>query len=281
MSVLVGQIIAAVCDVILEPYVNGDFTQGGGPQLGIITQDELLGMYQVVFTDLLQQCGLIKRPYAFVQRFGIPTYVMPNSANDIEEVFSDQIALFQTDGFDLDRTNPTWQEDVGTPASWHEDRMDMKQFALEPAPELTGTDVYESSGLGGYGVISAIANGTISLTATNDGYGTIGAESGPMALLASGAGFGVPSSIIPVEGNILVIAKAGSHETPVWMTSLMESLPDSFQHYLKYGILAKLFSTDGELKDNQRAIYCNARYLEGVNIAKAITGEMIDQKAQG
>jgi hypothetical protein len=37
-----------------------------------------------------------------------------------------------------------------------------------------------------------------------------------------------------------------------------------------YGMLAEVFRQDGELKDTMRANYCDARYQEGVNIAKAI-----------
>lgn len=278
MAVLVGTIISAVCDVILEPYINGDFTAGGGPQLGIITEADLLATYQVVITDFLQQAGLVKRAYGILQQFGVSTYNVINSANDVQEVFSDQVALFTTDGFDLDRENPVWQQMVGTPWEWRQDRTKMKSFVVIPAPDGTGSTVYESTGLGGYGTLSAFNNGTISISFTNAGYGTLSADSGTMALLPANLGIGTLSSIIPAQGNLMPVATAGLSTSQVYMGSIMEALPDSFACYIKYGILAKLFSADGELKDNQRAIYCHARYLEGVNMAKAITKEMIGSR---
>lgn len=51
-------------------------------------------------------------------------------------------------------------------------------------------------------------------------------------------------------------------------------VPDSFICYLKYGILALIFSQDGECKDNAKAQYCQARYAEGIGIAAGIMGEL-------
>lgn len=58
--------------------------------------------------------------------------------------------------------------------------------------------------------------------------------------------------------------------------SLTDSLivPDIFWPYLKYGVLAKVWSKDGETKDPRRAAYCEKRFARGVaygiGLARAI-----------
>lgn len=157
--------------------------------------------------------------------------------------------------------------------------MDQKSFEVIPAPQLGGNEVFEFSGLGGYGTISAVTavDFGITLDPASSGYGTIAADSGAVALETSNIGFGVISDLVESHTNLMVIASAGTSIPNVAMTDSVENLPDSFTHYIKYGILGKLFSTDGELKDNQRAMYCNARYLEGVNLGRTIMGEIVQQ----
>lgn len=49
---------------------------------------------------------------------------------------------------------------------------------------------------------------------------------------------------------------------PLLTDSLL--VPDVFWPYLKYGVLGKAWSKDGETKDPRRAAYCAKRYLRGV-----------------
>lgn len=53
------------------------------------------------------------------------------------------------------------------------------------------------------------------------------------------------------------------------------TLPDEWEPYLRYGIMADMFGKQGEAYDQPRAQYCEARWQEGVESAKAILQAMI------
>lgn len=58
-----------------------------------------------------------------------------------------------------------------------------------------------------------------------------------------------------------------SQRGPVAMTlSSTFLLPDPLLMYIKYGVLARCFDKDGELRDPNRAKYCQSRYALGVQI---------------
>jgi hypothetical protein len=77
----------------------------------------------------------------------------------------------------------------------------------------------------------------------------------------------------PADRNLAVLGTAGTLKTSFALGDTIPNVPDSFSCYLAYGVLEKLFSTDGECKDLQRSYYCQARYLEGVAIARAWAGQ--------
>lgn len=78
-----------------------------------------------------------------------------------------------------------------------------------------------------------------------------------------------------VSGTIdLLGTQLPSNITGISGTTTVEIVPDSFVPYLKYGILAQIFTQDGECKDMNKAQYCQARYAEGIGLAAAIMGEL-------
>jgi hypothetical protein len=51
-------------------------------------------------------------------------------------------------------------------------------------------------------------------------------------------------------------------------TGVALGVADNLSYGVKYGTLATLFSSDGQDRDEQRAQYCERRYLEAVNVAR-------------
>lgn len=49
-------------------------------------------------------------------------------------------------------------------------------------------------------------------------------------------------------------------------------IPNIFYPYIKYGVMADMLSKEGEMQDSERAKYCEARFAEGVEIAKMWLG---------
>lgn len=56
-------------------------------------------------------------------------------------------------------------------------------------------------------------------------------------------------------------------------TGLSPVLPDDLHLYLKWGTMARMLNADGPAKDLERAEYCKARFEEGIEIARMMTGD--------
>lgn len=49
------------------------------------------------------------------------------------------------------------------------------------------------------------------------------------------------------------------------------SVPDDWTPYIFWGVLAQMFGKSGEASDPQRAAYCQARYEEGIELARLLS----------
>ncbi len=83
------------------------------------------------------------------------------------------------------------------------------------------------------------------------------------------------STEISNDGNLTMLGPVGLSGNTYTLGQTIPVVPDSACFYLAYGVLARIFSTDGEAKDMQRSFYCQSRYTEGVNALAAISGEML------
>jgi hypothetical protein len=77
----------------------------------------------------------------------------------------------------------------------------------------------------------------------------------------------------PAENNLAVVGPSSPSKNVWGMGDVLDGIPDSFTHYLIYGILEQIFTADAEHRDNQRALYCRTRFQEGVTLAAAIAKE--------
>lgn len=59
---------------------------------------------------------------------------------------------------------------------------------------------------------------------------------------------------------------------PTALTSTSDNLnvPDAFAMYVKYGVLEKMLSKQGEGQDLKRAVYCRQRYETGIKLAQRL-----------
>ncbi len=62
---------------------------------------------------------------------------------------------------------------------------------------------------------------------------------------------------------------------PLSLLSTIAEIPESFTFYIWAGIMAKIRSMDGELKDDFQASYFMNRYTEGVNIGRVVMSEAL------
>lgn len=57
-------------------------------------------------------------------------------------------------------------------------------------------------------------------------------------------------------------------------------IPNDFTPYIKWGALADIFSKEGQANDPQKAQYCEARYQEGIAIARAVLRNQTHQRVE-
>lgn len=58
-------------------------------------------------------------------------------------------------------------------------------------------------------------------------------------------------------------------------SGVLLNIPDEWEPYLRYGILADMFGKQGEAYDQPRMQYCEARWQEGVQAARAVLEALI------
>ena len=245
------------CAALLEP---------DGLQLGLMTEDEFYALAKEVLIDFFAKTGLVKKVFNARMMVGVPAYPEPDQMGDIETVLANQTYLHRTSGYSLDNSDPAWPSQFEAPAMFREDQIPVSQIQLIPSPNVGGNDVALTNV--GWGVMSSVTAGEFAVFTGAAGFGVPCAFTGNPYVETTDPGFGVISDMTPSAGNITMIAASA----PDSLASIAE-LPASFRIYLKYGILAQVFTTNSELKDMQKAAYCQARYAEGINLAAALMAE--------
>lgn len=77
----------------------------------------------------------------------------------------------------------------------------------------------------------------------------------------------------PLNGGKIELISVNDGEVldPDLTSSVLMGVPDDFAWVVKFGALADLLSNEGEASDPQRAEYCNARWKEGIALARIHT----------
>jgi hypothetical protein len=196
---------------------------------------------------------------------------MPDWILDGEEVFYNDTALEPGSQRQWDLTFPGWRKKISYPQYWAEDQLNPKQFISIPQAALNGDQVALGVPGGFYGTLSAATAGTITVTVSGPWYGTISSATGDVYTETAGPFFGTIGTAVASPTNFAIIGTTGVFEGSLGLNSVIEGMPDSFTLYIAYGVLARIFSKDGEQKDDQRAAYCVSRYEEGVMMGKLVS----------
>jgi hypothetical protein len=255
------------CEALLE---------SGGLQLGLLTEAQFFQIAGEVLADFLGKTGLVKKIFNVTMNFGVSVYPESDELGDVDSVLANQTYLFETSGYYLDNADPMWQTVMNYPEAYREDEMPPKRVQVFPTPNVEGYQIVTLGGMAGYGVLAATSNPndfdeTLSYLTPAGGYGTPSGFGGNPYVDNVNPGYGVRSVKTPSTGNVSMIGTALPFNiTNITRYTYVELVPDSFVHYLKYGILARVFSSDNELKDLQKAAYSAARYAEAINICAAI-----------
>ena len=262
--VLWNEIYQQCCDVLLE-------SGPAGFQLGLITDSEFFTIAGEVLLDFCSKTSLVKKIFCDQIAAGVAVYDEYQLMDECQSVVAMQTHMDRESGYMLDNTDPEWATLYDFPQTYREDQLPPKQLQLSPNPNVTGNQV--ATVVGGYGVLSSTVPGEFDITSSlaGPGYGTPCAFGGNPYVEGVNPGYGVLARAVPSTGNLQMFGTAlPQNTTNITKQTVIELVPDSFTPYLKYGILARIFSSDSELKDSNKAAYCQARFYEAINLTAAL-----------
>lgn len=89
---------------------------------------------------------------------------------------------------------------------------------------------------------------------------------------------GAYDDFFPAMNNLSIVGPGGPSKVTWQLTDTIDGMPDTFAYYLVYGILARIFSSESEARDDQRAAYCQSRYGEAALIAEVLAREELSEE---
>lgn len=254
----IATVYSRFCHALLEG-------SAAGLALGLYTEAQFLELYSSMSQDFLNQTGIIQRVWVGLAELGTPKYTLPNWMIEPLHVFYNERALTRTALGGAEEMDPHWMTSLRGPEMWRNDKVSVREIEVMPPPNREGRQITDPSTTALVDQVDAAEAepyafyGTVASEGERFLYGV--AEDGPVYISRS---------------NLTVIGTANvSDTTPPEDDDNVNLIPDSFVHYILYGMLAHVFRQDGELKDLMRANYCDARYQEGINLANAITSPEI------
>jgi hypothetical protein len=248
-----------------------------GFTLGLISTAQWIEYAVAVFQDFLGKTGICQCVAVMPQQFGIPQYTLPDFISDAQACFSDGAAVRRDFEGNISTIDRQWQQKVGAPRSWRQDKQLPQQLSLYPAPTVESVNAPNYPPPGTYGAVLAWAPSS-DLTSETAFIGTLIQTAGVAAFTTPGVFFGAQPLNQFSRGNVCAIGPVGLLTEAVTLASPIEALTDDWLTFIKFGILEKIWMSDSELKDVQRARYAHARYEEGCMIAAAVMGEVIDSQ---
>lgn len=255
-----------VCEVLLED---------GGPSLGLISSEEILGYYVDAIQDFLTKTGIFKKLAPIRADLGVNGGVLPDWMSRAETLFYDHEFLQKTHLASLETNRREWMTRIATPEVWRADKMGLKEFEVAPAPRIQGKDVESAliPGFNGfYGVLSFSSAGpALEFNSILPFLGTIADDEHSSVFVETAGPFlGTIADASASPGNYLVAGPAALFLTEPELDDLVELIPDTLAIYIVFGALERVFASEGELHDEVRMQYCAARFREGISVVQAI-----------
>ena len=264
----VRQVYQRVCDALLEP--NGLIT-------GVYTEEQFLLDVWMVVGDFVQRTGMVRSLINLPVTAATASVGYPDYAMDVQEAFYDDRYLRRESGLSLDNLQRNWRTETSArPERWHEDRLPVKTVQVQPIPNRDG---YTVTSVPFYGVLSSTSAAvTFNIVSATPFYGTISSYTGPIFLEVPGRMLGTIGDLVSSALNVTLVATMKPAVDAFLMDDEIDFVPDSFISYLAYGVLAKIFSRDGETRDAARERYCTARWEEGLSLGRSISDESTEEE---
>lgn len=212
-----------------------DMLEGAGLVTGVVTVGQFLDYLVESILEFCQQTGMVKKIFTQTVLNGQAEYIVPDDILQIQDNFIGGVFINRTTLEGLLNASYEWPKEVGTPERWFEDGLPVNHVKLVPIPDYNGA-----------------------------------------AIPADQPPFGHYGGFFPEENNLTTVGSAGPRPLTLTLDDDIPSvIPKSFTAYLVYGVLYRIFSSDSESKDMQRAHYCGARWLEGIGLGQIIMQEAL------
>lgn len=292
----VARVYERVTCPLLEP---------AGFTLGLVSFPQFSAYLVDIVNDFCRMTGLAKIFITQTINYGIGQYTTPDAQLSVEQLFISGRFLPASNLESIDNSQFQWKRKTGVPKVWHQDGLPINTVEMVVAPNWQGA-LYDSAappavqliGNEAIGNFSGIVNtnGTVVTLVSGSPFQatdatwqgktfviamvqfTVASVTDVSHLILTGTA-GVqnnapwsvryPVNIPAADRNLTTYGSRLPGETSYALTDTIPLLPDSAAMYLAWGVLQKIYSDDSELKDKQKAMYCGARYMEGVNLFRA------------
>lgn len=273
MAISVRGVYNDVCNALLEP----------GGLTGLIVSDD---MFIRLLNDSLR--NILQSSNCFLQFNNIPTAmgvrIYDNSyyLNQVIAALVDEYNVYQGSGHYWDNSDYRWQQQgTGIPQEYRTDQLQENQIEIRPAPQWSGyTTTFAESGM--YGTLSQTSSANtydIDYDPASSGmYGTISqTDLGSTYVEYAKPMYGI---IANIEESTLNITQISTYTFDFEVESLDDYIPDlpaSFKSYVKFAVLASIYSMDGESKNDTLSKYYKTRLDELFRILRSVSGEVLLQ----
>lgn len=228
-----------------------DLFESGGLILGIVTQDEFIGILNETLADFLRQTAMISQIQTQSVFAGQGQYPILDSMMRVDNAFVGGVYLEPTSVRELNNNMPRWRTKLDSPRQFHVDELPIKTVELAPVPALSGVYVPGPNEPGP-------PHAQLDTFSIVDGLGATIAPDAHHDLTLIG----------PQTPKLVDIL-----DDPI-CTSDGTLIPDDIvRGYLAYGVLERIFSGENELRNISTADFCHSMYQEGVTILQEFTNE--------
>jgi hypothetical protein len=228
-----------------------------GPILGLISMAQILDLLNLTLIDYAQRTCIISQIQTQTVSAGTSRYVYPDSMMRVDLAFLAGILLEPTTVQALNNGTRNWRTQLGLPTRFHADELPLKTVELVLVPNDTGVYIDgpnepdpPHAQLGSFNITS---NAAVLTPLQHRDLTLIGPQ--------------MPATVALTTDPICF----GSVASP---TALFPS--DIVIGFLEAGVMARILSSDSELKSDFAAEWFLSEYMEGVAVMAAIMGEISD-----
>ena len=232
---------------VIYQLVTYDLFEDGGLVLGLLSFQQFIDLLNLTITDYCQRTCLIALIETQKVIANQNDYTYPDTLMRVDNAFLGGLNLEPTTVQALQNGPRNWRTTTGLPNRYHLDELPLKTIELVPVPNYSGVS------------FTPPQTGSFNITVSAVTY----TPQQHMDLTLVGPQ--LPATVSQTTDNI----GFGSPTSP---TALIPQ--DLVQAYLAYGVLARIWSSDSELKNDAMAEWAQSEFEEGVLVGQALMGEV-------